>query len=407
MSQYKPPLFPASNSIRRVKQGLGWFLCAILFVFQTRQMLVQITVQTNKRQKAGRSRVQQRFDRLRSRIEREERKNAKLSRELDELARWLEIQFRQIECDVLDASCRLEARLIEFFKRKSLSNWHREELVEWISEMGEQVSAIDPQTGAELHQQFVEALGKHFDMSDDEMQRQFRDHFDAENVEFEIDDDDEFDDDVQPDLFGEADDTVSSSGWQTGDDGASEAGSSDAASGRAGRLADADWLRGLFRRAAQALHPDRETDPELRAHKQERVQQLLNARRQGDVLAILEIYAEASGDKDLALAEKEMQQACDLMEQRLERLQCERMTITQQSPLHALAHDEFFSVKRKTREQKLKRWKKEAQTETRRLSRIVNELKNLDVLKAHLRTRREEKFESLQALRVFFDDPFY
>jgi len=367
---------------------------------------VQVTVHSTKPRKAKRSKVQARFDKLRERIEREQKKNDKLSRELDELARWLAAQRKEIERDVVDASHRLGARLIEFFKRKSLSEWHREELVEWISEMREQVSAIDPDAGAELHQRFVEAVSTHLDMSEEEMEARFREHFEGDDAEFDSDGEDEFEDDVQPDLFGDEEDPSAEAGWNRQDERAWEAGPAEEAVAADSRLADAGWLRRLFRRAAQALHPDRETDPDQRAHKHERMQELLRAREDGDVLTMLALYAEASGDEELALAETEMKQACELMEQRLERLQHERTEITGKSPLHAWAHHEFYRVGRKTREQKIRRWEREAQAEARESVRIVDELKNLKVLKAHLSRRREQKYEELKDLDDFLDSLF-
>lgn len=349
--------------------------------------------------------MQARFDKLRERIEHEQRKNETLARELDELARWLEAQRLEIERDVLDASHRLGARLIEFFKRKSLSEWHREELVEWIGEMREQVSAIDPDAGAELHQRFVEALSIHLDMSQDEMEARFREHFEGDDAEFDFDGEDEFEDDVQPDLFGD-EEPWREAEWNRRDERAWEAGPAEEAAAADSRLVDAGWLRRLFRRAAQALHPDRETDPDQRAQKHERMQELLRARKDGDVLAMLGLYAEASGDEELALAETEMKQACELMEQKLERLQHERTEITGQSPLHAWAHHEFYRISRKKREQKIRRWEREAQAEARDVTRIAEKLKNLDVLKAHLGQRREQKYEELNGLDDFFDSLF-
>jgi len=367
---------------------------------------VQVTVHSTKSRKPRQSKIQARFDKLRKRIEREEKRNEKLTRELDELARWLDAHRRQIEREVLDASVQLGSRLIEFFKRKSLSNWHREELVDWITEMNEQVSVIDPGAGAELRQHFIDALGTHFDMSEDEMEARVRGHFEAEDAEFGIDDEDDFEDDVQPDLFGDDADPSAGAGWNRRDERAWEAGPAAEAATADSRLADAGWLRHLFRRAAQALHPDRETDPAQRAYKHARMQELLQARKDGDVLTMLGLYAEASGDAELALAEAEMKQACDLMEQRLQRLQCERIEITSRSPLHAWAHHEFYRVTRKTREQKIKRWEREAQAEARDVTRIVAELKNLEVLKAYLSRRREEKFESLEDLDEFLNEVF-
>ena len=369
---------------------------------------MQVTIQTTKTPKKKRHQVQARFDKLRERIEHQQRKNAKLSSELDELARWLETQRRELERDVLDESVRLARRLIKFFTRKSLSNWHREELVDWINEMVEQVGAINAEAGSELHQEFVDAMGVFFEMDADEMEARFGEYIESEEAEFELDDDD-FDDDVQPDLFDEfedEDDPFAAGGpqWRYQEDDARAPGGDDGPQTQGADLTSAGWLRSLFRRAAQALHPDRESDPEQRAHKQARMQDLLKARKDGDVLAIMELYAEASGESDMALAEEEMKQACSLMEQKLRHLMREGNDLQFQSPLHTLIYNEFFRMSQKKREQKIKRWEREARAEAKRVARISNELKNLTVLKDHLRRRREEAILSPHDLDNLLDD---
>jgi hypothetical protein len=380
---------------------------------------MHITLQSHKKRTKKRNRVQARFDRLRQRIEREQKKNAKLSGELDELVRWLESRRGEIEQGVLDASVRLTERLIRFFRRKTLAKWHREELVDWITEMGEQVSAIDADSGARLHQDFIDAMCRHFDLSEDELEATLRGRFESDQVEFDLGEA-EFEDDPQGDLFeddsGDYDDDLfgdafhdereAAGEWDGpfNEDWARAAGGNKAEPDRASNLTNAGWLRNLFRRAAQALHPDRETDPEQRARKQEKMQALVKARKDGDVLAMLELYADASGETDMALAEEEMKQACTLMERNLEQLQQQLEEIVLQSPDHAMAYDEFYRISRKRREQKLKRWEREAEAEAKRLARIVGELKNLDALKDHLRRRREESLDALQSLDHFFED---
>lgn len=369
---------------------------------------MQVTIHTQKPARSKRNPLQARFDKLRGQVEREQRKNEKLARELDELTRWLAAQQREIEQGVLEASCGLCARLMELFKRKSLLQWQREELVEWISEVQDQIMAIDPDAAQQLHQQFIEALGQHFEMSKEEMQDRFDAFFESIDSGFETDEDADFAGPEQPDLFSdEVEDPVEDEPWASQDDRATEPESGGAGSSGSGLLADADWLRRLFRRAAQALHPDRETDPQRRCDKQMLMQQLLRARKEGDVLTMLELYADASGQQELALAEIEMKQACELMKQRLDRLKGDQFEIINQSPMHGWAHQEFYRVKQATREKKLNRWKQEARAEARDLARITGELKNLKVLKAYLETRREQKFRSIEALDVLFGERFY
>lgn len=381
---------------------------------------MDITLRSKKSGKKKRSRVQTRFDRLRQRIEREQKKNARLSGELNELVRWLESRRGEIERGVLEESVHLTERLIQFFKRKTLSKWHREELVDWISEMGEQVSAIDADSGARLHQNFIDAMCVHFDLSEDELEAQVRQEFEPDHVHLDLGEA-EFEDDPQGDLFEEYEsendyddlfdnafhDERGAAGEWDGrfhEDSARAAGGNEAKPDRASNLTNAGWLRNLFRRAAQALHPDRETDPEQRARKQEKMQALVKARKEGDVLAMLELYADASGETNMALAEEEMKQACTLMEGKLQQLQQELEEIVLQSPEHAMAYDEYYRISSKRREQKLKRWEREAEAEAKRLARIVGELRNLDALKDHLRQRREESLDALQNLDHFFDD---
>jgi len=134
------------------------------------------------------------------------------------------------------------------------------------------------------------------------------------------------------------------------------------------------------------------------------MQALVEARKEGDVLAMLELFSEASGESDMALAKEEMKQACTLMEKKLQQVYDAKAEIVMQSPAHAMAYDEYYRISRKQREQKLKRWQREADAETKRLARIVSELRNLDALKDRLRQRREDSLEALQHLDHFFDD---
>lgn len=55
-------------------------------------------------------------------------------------------------------------------------------------------------------------------------------------------------------------------------------------------LMDAAWIKRLFRRCAQKLHPDQERDPDQRELKQEQMAALLQARDDDDLLRLLQIY---------------------------------------------------------------------------------------------------------------------
>ena len=154
---------------------------------------------------------------------------------------------------------------------------------------------------------------------------------------------------------------------------------------------DGTWVRNLFRRAAQALHPDREQDPEQRQARERSMQQLLEARKQGDIMTLLHLYSEYAVGGDLVLAKQEMTSACELLEQQLEELCQEKAELIYQDPLRMLVHDLFYSSSRKTREKRIPAWKQDLKAESERTLYLVEQLRNLKVLKVVLEERREER----------------
>jgi len=95
------------------------------------------------------------------------------------------------------------------------------------------------------------------------------------------------------------------------------------------------WLLkyNLFRRAAQALHPDREPDPERRQVKQERMRELLMARKHGDIMVMLTIYGDNVNGRDIVLAEREMTEICDALEHQLDALELEKQAYIYSRPV--------------------------------------------------------------------------
>jgi len=98
----------------------------------------------------------------------------------------------------------------------------------------------------------------------------------------------------------------------------------------------------LFHRVARALHPDKETDPEQREYKQSLMAQLLEARRQRDLMQVFELYQEyvdntATFDmQELAELEKVLCQYIELESER-------QFEITTKTDLHDIAYTQFYS----------------------------------------------------------------
>lgn len=374
---------------------------------------MQITLAQSDTRKRARHSLQARFDKLRRQLERQEQRNRKLAVELDALVEHYQDRLRDIDRRQLDSLIRLAERLITFFTRKSLARWQREELGDWINETLQRIDRIDPAAAEPLAGDFRRALADHLDMSEEEMQAQAEEFTETLEAVFEQmfagsrtdgeDDEVWHTDGPQADLFEDLgfeffDDDDDDSGFEDADDAPVNPDSAV----RTRRLMDGSWARSLFRRAAQALHPDRESDPGQRQHKQVLMQQLLAARDQADILTLLQLYAEGADSQELALAETEMHEACELMQARLEELEDAQEEIIHEHPLRSLVHEHFYSPVRKTREKRLQAWEAELHSDAQALSQLPGELRNLSILKVFLEQRQaERRYSHLHDL----DDP--
>jgi hypothetical protein len=94
------------------------------------------------------SRLKSLFETLRNRLEKERRRNDRFKTQLDEL---VEIHRRHTQASDLAQIGALKAltlKLITFASRKSLSNWHRDELLDWLSELVDRIECLG---SSELH----------------------------------------------------------------------------------------------------------------------------------------------------------------------------------------------------------------------------------------------------------------
>lgn len=372
----------------------------------------------NKQKAGGRrkSRLQQRFDKLRSKLERERRRSARFKQDLDELVETF--HRRSIENDrlVFDNLVALGEKLITFAGRKSLSDWHRRDLDDWIRDLIERrISQVDRQVAERLRLDYRQAIARSMDMSVDE----FVEWFEADNEEIEneysetgwAEHAEDWDEGLwQEDLFGfddvdpepEAFDTRAEADgpdWNEGED-------EDEADIRR-TVMDGSWAKDLFRRAAQALHPDREPDPERRQVKQERLRELLRARKHGDVMAMLTIYSESVSGADIVIAEQEMTEICDALENQLEGLELERHAEIYSHPVRHMVFDLFYHSSKKERRRRIQQWEQDLRHEEADLRGLIAFLRNLTCLKDVLADRRNDRASVLADVLlddVLFDD---
>ncbi len=159
----------------------------------------------------------------------------------------------------------------------------------------------------------------------------------------------------------------------------------------------------LFRSTAAALHPDREHDPELREVKHKLMTALLKARKQGDVMTIIQMHQEHVSH-DSALSKADEQQLIAALKAQVSALKQERESYSFESPLHRMAYEVFYSPSAKKTEQALEQHIRRMETAASQAQSLAQQIKTLKTLKPHLEQRYDEsRFNNpLDALDALF-----
>lgn len=304
----------------------------------------------------------------------------------------------------------LSEKLITFAGRKSLSDWYRRELDDWLRDLIERrISPVDCQAADRLRLGYRQAIARSMDLTVDELdewceaksahiENEFAEPGRAEQGE-DLDDDP-----WQEDLFGfedvdpepEAFETHSETDHPDGIDDEEDEGNVGQA------VMDGRWAKALFRRAAQALHRDREPDPERRQVKQQQMRELLSARKHGDIMAMLTFYSDSVNGADIVFAEQEMTEICDAFEDQLEALKLEKLGYIPSHPVRHMVFELFYHNTKKGRMRRIQDWQQSLRHEMADLQYLVTYLRNLNCLKSVLEDRRAER--SAMLTDVLFDD---
>ena len=361
---------------------------------------MQLVLDKNRNQKTPKqSPLQVRFDRLSDQLARKRRQHERFKTDIDELAETSQRLNSEHDRKQLPALIALADKLTTFSGRKSLSDWHRDELLDWLRELIlMRIAPLEPETAERLRVQYEETMAALSGMTREEAIEQVRaqqeetEHQAQQLYEEQFAEEDEPEEDIfQDDLFGfddippQPEDAEPRAGH---DNPFADTWPPEEANIN---ITDSAWLKGLFRRAAQALHPDRETDPEQRHHKQQQMKELLRARKHNDVMHMLTIYSEAIGEHDIQIAEAEMQTICALLEQQIEELEFEQMEYVESHPERSFAHAVLYASSKKKRAQRLQEWIYQLEIEAAQNGRLVAELRNLTVLKEVLGERFEQR----------------
>lgn len=383
--------------------------CPQIFPLSSRMDLVLDKRNIGSRRKSW---LQERFEKLRSTLQRQSRRNTRFRLDLDELVEFY--HRRSIENDkvVFDDLVALIEKLIVFAGRKSLSDWHRGELDDWLRDLIERrISQVDQEIAEQLRLDYRQAIARSMGISVDELVERFEGATeDAENGFDERDGAEQADywDDgpVQEDLFGFDDVDPEADAFDTSFEANGPDWIDDEEEAHIGRtVMDGSWAKDLFRRAAQALHPDREPDPERRQVKQERMRELLRARKHGDIMAMLNIYSDSVSGANIVLAEQEMTEICDALEHQLNALELQKQEYIYSHPVRHMVFELFYHSTKKGRKRRVQEWEHDLKHEAADVRDLVTFLRNLTCLKTVLEDRRDARSAMLADV-LFENMPF-
>lgn len=359
------------------------------------QLILDKNLNSNKRKKSP---LQARFDKLSDQLARKRRQHERFKKDIDELAETSQRLNSEHDRKQLPTLIALADKLTTFSGRKSLSNWHRDELLDWLHELILiRIAPLEPQTAERLRVQYEETMAALAGMTheeameqvrvqQEEAERQAQQFYEKEIAEEELEEDI-----FQDDLFGFEDSPAQPGNAEHKDEQDNPFADTWTPEEAGVDITDSAWLKGMFRRAAQALHPDREADPEQQRLKQQKMKELLRARKHNDVMSMLAIYSEAIGEHDIHIAEAEMKTICELLEQQIEELEFERMEYVESHPERSFAHAVLYHSSKKKRVRLLQEWQNQLEIEAAQNSSLVAELRNLTILKEVLGERLEQR----------------
>ena len=346
--------------------------------------------------------LQQLFDGLWRDVKNKQQANARLKIELSDLRKIYHKKILPIEQLSEGPYSQLAQRLIDFFGRKSLAQWQRHELSLWIMECIDTIETFNPEKSGEVKASYQQALATFLQVDIADIEGQMNQG--AGSLDELLADVDVFADvfaDVDVDVDGIAETSHYFSDSFAGKVAGKVASKfADDLSGHAStnrenkvieqNLLGDQWLRAIFRRTANALHPDKERDDTLRGEKQELMAQLLAAREEKNVVSLLKMYMQYVDGSDLLITDETMGQLCAQLNKQKKQLADEKQDMLYENPVLAELYKKLHSRSKKKRDKNIERHIQGVQESTQQMLEFIVSLQSLEILKIHLADRYEE-----------------
>lgn len=374
-----------------------------------------VSVSENSQQSSG-----TRFETLWKSLQDKRKEHERIKADTESLLDLYQQKLLPVEQELTEPLALLAERLIDFSRRKSLSNWHRDELDTWLQELISFIYLFDGARADELRNQYKESIAFQQGMTVEELEAEFLaaeleeeamiDEFESifSGVAEEIlKEKQAAEDSPQEDMFGFSEEEL----IQTFNDLFEESGNTspndetfdqpDPTPGLNAQPLNSKWIRSIFRRTAQALHPDKETDPAMRDHKHQLMSQLLEAREREreDIMTMLTLYNEHVEEGEFTVAAQDAESLCIMLENQLVQMEEELEAYFTEHPFRQAAYDRLYSNSTRGRQKRLKDAIKDIREQIELTDELRLYLRNLNCLKEALKQRYDERYN-------FFDITF-
>lgn len=395
-----------------------------------------------------------RFRKLWAQAEKLEQSNMLLQQRLGEIAIEVEPIMAQAEQAMCAKTHDLLDKKLKFLKMKSLAQWQRQELFEWIGDsltflhhsehtdqkrLQQQIERMDDIVGPPPEDDYdypdddnaaidIEAILVHFEKDFGLEQAHQRAEFIKQRqgdlfgheealAEFDRNQAEEkaaalksFKEQIEAevnfdgaDIFDEDDDPFDEFEHQGQEkDPRQDRDSQDKADLR--KLLDGANVKKLFQQLAKVLHPDREQDKELQAQKQVLMAQAIKARDEGDILTLFSLHNTHVPGSELEFDNSQLAALCQLLEEQIEKLKQDKSKVITDTPKQARVYEFFYAASDKKVKKKIAEYEAMSQTDIENLSDLVKYLSSLK----HLKPLLEERYDMSRAVNPMdvFDDIF-
>jgi hypothetical protein len=374
------------------------------------------TIAQKQRKQKNKPTKEDKFQTLWRRIEKQKKLNENRQDELKLFTQRIELDIGESERKLVSIELVKLQKLIEFFSRKSLSQWQREELLHLIQTNFSLIEAnpfsdttVTDLLKGEFYRLFEHWYPEEEDDYHDSLLKTPKDENAASEEDLfgnigeqsaGIDDDpinankssenDKIDNDEFERLFNDFTDDDEFDDQDRAEEEKIK---------KINKLLKRSSINNMFRRIAKVLHPDKEQDEQKKEEKHQLMTSLIGARDKNDIPTIFAMYAEYVGEIPEDLAKEDLENINILLNYQLKQLKKDYESAPYQDPKTAMFFDIFQAKTEKGILKNIRARKKDIngsiQASKRFLSRITSLTKLKPVLEEVYQQRCEARFGSL------------